>query len=342
MKKILALLLVVILSFSLVACGGDKGDDNGSSGDLVSGSVTMGKLPDNPPEKPQATKVGENGSRTDDAVGFQLELPEIGEKIAVFETDKGNIYMRLFPESVPITVTNFVGLVEAGYYDGISFHRVIDGFMIQGGDPTATGSGGESVWGGSFEDEFNANLLNIRGSLSMANSGADTNGSQFFINQASEPVLKANFDYKTIYDSYVTQYGEQIKAEYEQYKSQLTEFADADAYLKAVIDLNIGQGMVFSDDVSAEAWDLYKKHGGNIHLDGAFKRGYGGHSVFAQVFSGMSVVDEIAKVDVDANSKPTTDVLIKKAYTTTVTAEILALADPVEEDTASGVVAPGA
>ena len=338
MKKILALLLVLVLSFSLVACGGNGGNDTTSVESTA--PSTMGKLPANPPVKPQAVAVGENGSRTDDAVGFQLELPEIGEKIAVFETSKGNIYMRLFPNSAPVTVANFVGLIEAGYYDGLSFHRVIDGFMIQGGDPTATGSGGECVWGGSFDDEFNANLLNIRGSLSMANSGANTNGSQFFINQSSEPISKANFDYNTIYNSYVQQYGEQIKAEYEQYKSQLTEYADADAYMKAVIDLNIGKGMVFSDDVSTEAWELYKTHGGNIHLDGAFKRGYGGHSVFAQVFSGMSVVDEIAKVDVDENAKPLSDVLITKAYTTTVTAEILALADKVDENTSSDVVVP--
>ncbi len=338
MRKILSILLVLVLSLGLVACGGDDSSSTSSVGDNI--GSTMGKLPDNPPTKPSAVAVGENGSRTEDEVGFQLELPEIGEKIAVFETSKGDIYMRLFPDSAPITVTNFVGLIEAGYYNGITFHRVIDGFMIQGGDPEGTGMGGESVWGTSFEDEFNANLLNIRGSLSMANSGTNTNGSQFFINQASDPVSKVNYNYETIYNSYVSSYGDQIKAEYEQYKSQLTDYADADAYMKAVIDMNIGKSMIFSDDVSDKAWALYQKYGGNIHLDGAFKRGYGGHSVFAQVFSGMSVVDAIAAVDVDSSSKPLEDVIITKAYTTTVTEEILALADPVEDEDETGIVVP--
>ncbi len=341
MKKLLCVLLVFVLSFSLVACGGgvkEKNKAQNNSNGNVSVSATMGKLPQNPPQKPAFIEVGENGSRTDDPIGFQLELPEIGEKIVVFETTKGNIYMRLFPESAPITVTSFVGLVEAGFYNGITFHRVINNFMIQGGDPNGTGAGGDGVWGGNFEDEFNANLLNIRGSLSMANAGPGTNGSQFFINQSKSSVSKVNYDYKTIYDGYVSQYGEQIKAEYEQYKSQLTEYADAESYMKDVIDYNIGQTTIFSDDVPNEAWDLYRKYGGNIHLDGAFKRGFGGHSVFAQVFSGMDVVDAIAGVEVGANDKPITAVVITKAYTTTVTEEILALADPVKEDSDEIVV----
>ncbi len=339
MKRFLALVLVLVLVLSFAACGSEETNSTASDNDNKV-SATMGKLPQNPPQKPEKVEVGENGSRTDDPVGFQLELPEVGEKIVVFETDKGNIYMRLFPKSAPMTVTNFVGLVEAGYYDGITFHRVINDFMIQGGDPKGTGSGGESVWGGSFEDEFNANLLNIRGSLSMANSGPNTNGSQFFINQSSTPVSKAYYDYTTMYNGFYDTNADALKQEYETHKAELeAEYPDADSYVKGVIDVYIGKNMIFSDDVSDEAWALYKKHGGNIHLDGAFKRGNGGHSVFAQVFSGMSVVDAIAAVKVDASSKPLETIYITKAYTTEVTAEILALADPVEEPS-SGVVAP--
>lgn len=326
MKKFLALLLCICLLFCFAGCG-EKDEES-----------TMGKLPENPPEKPQFIAVGENGSRTDDPVGFQLELPAVGEKIVVFETTMGNIYMRLFPQSAPITVTNFVGLVEAGYYNGISFHRVIEGFMIQGGDPEGTGRGGTSVWGGEFEDEFNANLLNIRGSLSMANAGVGTNGSQFFINQNSSPVLKADYNYSAIYAQLENSNADALKAEYEQYKSQLTQYADADAYVKAVIDQHIGKNMIFSDSVTDEAWEIYKNCGGNIHLDGAFKGGYGGHSVFAQVFKGMSVVDAISVVQTDSNDKPTTPILINKAYTTTVTEEILAGADPVVNKAPEGIV----
>ncbi|MBN2095862.1 peptidylprolyl isomerase [Candidatus Peregrinibacteria bacterium] len=111
----------------------------------------------------------------------QTAPPEAGDQIAVIETNMGTIKIKLFPLKAPKTVENFVGLIEKGYYDGIIFHRVIPDFMIQGGDPTGTGMGGESLWGGKFEDEFHPDLKNIQGALSMANAGPNTNGSQFFI-----------------------------------------------------------------------------------------------------------------------------------------------------------------
>ncbi len=114
----------------------------------------------------------------------QTDLPQTGQTIAKISTTHGDIFARLFPEFAPKTVENFLGLAKKGYYDGIIFHRVISDFMIQTGDPTGTGSGGESLWGGSFADEFDYRLKNVRGALSMANSGPATNGSQFFIVQA--------------------------------------------------------------------------------------------------------------------------------------------------------------
>lgn len=111
----------------------------------------------------------------------QLQKPAKGEKIAIMKTTMGDIKIRFFAKEAPKAVENFIGLAEKGYYNGIIFHRVIKDFMIQGGDPTGTGTGGESIWGADFEDEFNENLHNLRGTLSMANSGANTNGSQFFI-----------------------------------------------------------------------------------------------------------------------------------------------------------------
>lgn len=106
------------------------------------------------------------------------------EKVAIMETNQGNIKIKFFPELAPKTVENFLTHAENGYYDGIVFHRVIKDFMIQGGDPQGTGMGGESIWGAPFEDEFSAQLFNLRGALSMANAGPGTNGSQFFIVQA--------------------------------------------------------------------------------------------------------------------------------------------------------------
>ena len=106
----------------------------------------------------------------------QLNLAEEKGPKATIKTNMGDIIVQLFPEDAPKTVKNFVELAKKGYYDGVIFHRVIPDFMIQGGDPTGTGMGGEK-----FEDEFSRNLFNLRGALSMANAGPNTNGSQFFI-----------------------------------------------------------------------------------------------------------------------------------------------------------------
>lgn len=114
----------------------------------------------------------------------QLEAPKKGEEIAVFKTSMGDIKVRLFPDAAPKAVENFKTHAKNGYYNGLIFHRVINDFMIQGGDPTGSGMGGESIWGESFEDEFSPEYHNLRGALSMANAGPNTNGSQFFIVQA--------------------------------------------------------------------------------------------------------------------------------------------------------------
>lgn len=111
-------------------------------------------------------------------------------KTVVLETTQGVIEIKLFPETAPRTCENFTKLVEKGYYNGIIFHRVIKNFMIQGGDPTGTGRGGESIWGKPFEDEVSPDLqFNKTGILAMANAGPGTNGSQFFITTAKTPWL---------------------------------------------------------------------------------------------------------------------------------------------------------
>lgn len=103
------------------------------------------------------------------------------------ETNKGSMDLELYPQHAPKTVNNFVFLAREGFYDGVTFHRVIDNFMIQGGDPTGTGMGGP---GYRFEDEFEGNpLKHDRGVISMANAGPGTNGSQFFITHSPQPHL---------------------------------------------------------------------------------------------------------------------------------------------------------
>lgn len=117
---------------------------------------------------------------------IQLSTPQKEDTLAVMHTNMGDIKIKLFPEKAPKTVENFVTHSKNGYYNGLKFHRVINDFMIQGGDPRGNGTGGESIWGGSFKDEFDPELHNLRGALSMANSGPNTNGSQFFIVQARQ------------------------------------------------------------------------------------------------------------------------------------------------------------
>ena len=118
------------------------------------------------------------------------QATEVKQVTVVLETNQGNIELKLYPDLAPRTVANFTGLAKKGYYDGIIFHRVIKQFMLQGGDPTGTGRGGESLWGGKFDDEFSPMLtFNKPGILAMANAGPGTNGSQFFITTAATPWL---------------------------------------------------------------------------------------------------------------------------------------------------------
>ena len=153
-KKIFIALLIIVTLFFLVGCKKE--------------------------EKVEKIEGGKNMTLE------QLQAPEKGEEIAIITTSYGDVKIRLFPEVAPKAVENFKTHAKDGYYDGVTFHRVIPNFMIQGGDPEGTGMGGESIWGRSFEDEFDINYRNIRGSLSMANAGPNTNGSQFFIVQNSE------------------------------------------------------------------------------------------------------------------------------------------------------------
>ena len=284
MKKLLCLISVaLLLCMGLTAC---KKSDNTDGTD-------------------QTTSTPQTVSNTyeDKTVGFQLEMPAVDETIAVMHTSMGDISIRFFPEAAPKAVQNFQELAKSGYYDGLIFHRVIDDFMIQGGDPKGNGTGGESYWGENFEDEFDQKLLNLRGSLSMANSGVNTNGSQFFINQGDADAFGTR-------DAYA--YTEDDVQEMKDYYDQMVEY-----YSESMVQAYYGTKESFItqvfpyiyDAIPDAVWDLYEKQGGNISLDGAW-RSSGGHTVFGQVFDGMDVVDAIAAVETDDNDKPTTDVII--------------------------------
>ncbi|ETA73996.1 MAG: peptidylprolyl isomerase [Ligilactobacillus sp.] len=140
----------------------------------------------------------------------QLDLENVSGPVAEIKTNYGMITVQLFAEQAPKTVENFVELAKQGYYDGVIFHRIIKDFMIQGGDPTGTGMGGQSIWGAPFEDEFSNELFNLRGALSMANAGPGTNGSQFFI------VQNENFPADMVGQMQAAGYPEEIVTAYKQ------------------------------------------------------------------------------------------------------------------------------
>lgn len=132
-------------------------------------------------------------NKTESSKMSELQTGPDSILVAEIVTNMGKIDIQLFPDKAPKTVENFVGLAKKGYYKGVIFHRVIENFMIQGGDPTGTGRGGESLWGGKFDDEINSSLkFDEPGYLAMANAGPNTNGSQFFITTIPTPWLNGH------------------------------------------------------------------------------------------------------------------------------------------------------
>ncbi len=283
MKKVLCLVSAVLLVCSLSGCAKTEEFKN-----EVQDSVT--------------------DVYADKAYGFQTEKPAKGETVAVMHTSMGDISIRLFPEAAPKAVENFVKLSQKGYYNGLTFHRVIQDFMIQGGDPKGDGTGGDSFWGTDFVDEFDKKLLNLRGSLAMANAGPGTNGSQFFINQGDAEAFGYRDDYFYSDDDLQESIAD-LTAQYNDLVDQKGKTAVELQYGKLNDVLNNYLPVYVYKAIPKEVWDLYEQHGGNLHLDGAWRR-VGGHTVFGHVFEGMDVVDAIAAVETDSDNKPKTAVTI--------------------------------
>lgn len=153
------LTIILVCCLIVIGCSGDTGPNDIS------------------PLYPQLANLGTEALKIAD--------PVKGEEIAVINTSLGTVKVRLFPENAPLAVENFITHAKDGYYDGVIFHRVVEDFVIQGGDPTGSGMGGESIYGNVFENEVSVNLHHFTGSLAMANAGPDTNGSQFYIVQGT-------------------------------------------------------------------------------------------------------------------------------------------------------------
>ena len=252
-KRMMTLALAAVMAFGMAGCGGEKETENNNTGTV--------------------TNV--------DTTNLQAQTPEAGEEIAVITTSKGVVKMRFFPEEAPKAVENFKTLAKDGYYDGITFHRVIEDFMVQGGDPTGTGMGGESCWGEDFETEVSERLHFYRGAVAMANAGPDTNGSQFFIVQqktVAENALKALEDAR---DNNEEELG---------------------------VTLTDGNYYTLSQLYPDEVLNYYREQGGAAHLEYVFGNGY---SIFGQVFEGLETIDAIAAVETDESDKPVNDIIIE-------------------------------
>ena len=250
-KRIMALALAAVAVIGMTGCGGTDTENN------------------------------TNTTNVDNTTIVQAQMPEDGEEIAVITTSKGVVKMRFFPEEAPKAVENFKTLAKDGYYDGLIFHRVINEFMVQGGDPTGTGTGGESCWGEDFETEVSERLHFYRGAVAMANAGPDTNGSQFFIVQQKSVMEDA------------------LKVLLEARDNNEEEIG---------VTLTDGNYYTLSQLYPDEVLDHYKAQGGSIHLEYIFG---GAYSIFGQVFEGLEAIDEIAAVETDENDKPLNDVIIE-------------------------------
>ena len=206
-----------------------------------------------------------------------------GEELAVLHTNHGDITLRFFPTEAPMAVENFITHARNGYYDGLTFHRIIENFMIQGGCPLGTGTGGESIWGGTFGQEFSPHLRHFRGALAMAQSAAPNSiGSQFYIVQNSQIDNQRRAQFESILDSM---------------DASLGRFAD-------------GHRLYMRDIHTVEELNYFLEQGGTPHLDWYWNEN--AHTVFGHVVEGMDIVDAIANVPTAGGGQPVDPVIIER------------------------------
>ena len=364
-KKILTLLLAGSIAMSFSACS--SSDENPNSSEEISSSSEVSE-----------SSTGSESSQDSSNENTKIEIPiditmpkEEQEKIikglrehydydpadvekiknmaqgidkpenaveATISTTMGDIDIILYPDAAPLAVENFVGHAMEGYYNGLKFHRVIEDFMIQTGDPEGNGTGGRSIWINDwFRDEFNFPYYNYRGAISMANRGPNTNGSQFFIVQSGiercssyllgDVVVKKeeDFPYQNIDNLlfYLNMNNEKTKLESEIFdaideinkgRNESNE-AEMDKFIEETKNEMIQKANAKLQSIYAEGVtdEIVKKYmpiveyyytvGGAPHLDNI-------HTVFGYVTKGMDVVDAIAAVETDEHDMPVEDVLV--------------------------------
>ncbi len=247
MKKYFRAVLTLLLAALLLVSCGKKEDSGNQTGEA-----------DQTDPQPPAVQV---------PACPQLAVPQEGDTVVTIETSEGTIKAVLYPEYAPLAVKNFIDLANAEYYKDMLFHRVVAGFVIQTGDPTGTGRGGESASGAPFANETSPALHHFTGALGMANASANQNKSQFYIVAGS------------------------------------TVSGDLISQMQATTDGS------FTDEVI----EGYKTLGGQPGLD--FR-----YTVFGQVYEGLDVVQQIAKVKVDEDDRPTRDMKLLSVTVGTYTA----------------------
>ena len=240
MKKIISFVgLMLVLLFVLTGCGDEKATNNTSKN--TSKTNTTNTATTNTVK--EESKVNVDYA---EAAEKQMAMPTTGETVAIFHIkDYGDIKVKFFEDVAPKAVENFTTHAKEGYYDGVTFHRVINEFMIQGGDPLGNGTGGESIWGEDFEEELSPELVPYRGSLCMASRGLQNSpslGSQFFITQAN---------YSEQMGSYMKSYGypADLLEQYEKYGGYLS------LYQEYTVFGQVYEGMDVVDRIAAVETD---------------------------------------------------------------------------------------
>lgn len=312
MQKILCMVILIFVCAAMLALSGCNNTDNnvgtngsgtGNDTDTVPGLVTRPLTetarPEPTPGAPPPPRDWPLGADLMERrpVALQLEPLTPGEELVILHTNFGDITLRMFPQAAPIAVENFMTLAATGEFDGRIFHRVIPGFMIQGGCSEGTGMGGASIWGTGFGPEHNYDLWHFNGALAAAQTGqANSIGSQFYIVHSDS--LDASF----------TREFEHLL----QNPDQVIYPPDWDG---------TGPHLTIGDVYPREMLEHYLRVGGTPFLDFPFNPSAPnfGHTVFGQVVEGMDVVNAIANTPLvpvappDTPSRPVDDVIIERA-----------------------------
>ena len=239
MKRRYIILFALMMMISLVVLTGcEKEDDLKTTSTSKTNTTTTA----NTESKTNTTETETVEFDYKAAAEKQMAMPEVGETIAIIKIkNHGEVKVKFFDKIAPKAVENFTTHAKNGYYDGLTFHRVINEFMIQGGDPTGTGTGGESIWGAGFPEELAYELVPYRGSLCMASAGVGTSslGSQFFITQAH---------YKDDEGAYFSKVGlpESLRKQYEVYGGNILSL-----YCSYTVFGRVYEGMDIVDKIAA-------------------------------------------------------------------------------------------